>query len=476
MARNLALRYLLDTYGMARLEGSIIGFPDDDALVHVEGLRKVEGHFSTSRGILYGRFVDPVSMTLSSARAELPSGADVRSVFALVNSNALFMDGASLVKLNGFDARFGVGAAYASGEDVDIVLRASELGIPIAATRDILAAHPVKPERLDRYFPGSVALLSAHWQRTKRSVFGAMLLRRLVSGLQLAAKGRISWRSLLRSFRWSLVLLSGRGSRPATAVLRDNSPAAMFGRELLAWHATGRKPARVVTWFNHHTARVSLQCAEVELEAFSHIGIDGSLLQLLLRSRVARTSADLVLPHVLPRLRGARIAVIGGSQAGVRRRAEAVQNLLAGGSQVVLAVDGYAGMRSRAPLVDQVAEANVDVVLIGAGAPLQDVVARALARVETASVILTCGGYMDQLVHGRYFPRWAHDMRLGWLIRIVREPRRLWRRYTIGALLAPRAAWLLRGRLRAASFGEEYVAFVRRGPSGEGRPRRDSHG
>ena len=71
-------------------------------------------------------------------------------------------------------------------------------------------------------------------------------------------------------------------------------------------------------------------------------------------------------------------------------------------------------------------------------APLQD--HYALAATSPGVLVVTCGGWLDQFAGGEpYYPAWAYPLRLNWLVRLAREPRRLWRRYTIEAIRAVRA-------------------------------------
>jgi hypothetical protein len=49
---------------------------------------------------------------------------------------------------------------------------------------------------------------------------------------------------------------------------------------------------------------------------------------------------------------------------------------------------------------------------------------------------MTCGGFLDQILQSNYYPAWAYPLRLNWLVRLAREPRRLWRRYTVEAVVA----------------------------------------
>ena len=47
-------------------------------------------------------------------------------------------------------------------------------------------------------------------------------------------------------------------------------------------------------------------------------------------------------------------------------------------------------------------------------------------------MIITGGSYIDHLSESvHWFPSWMLRLRLGWLYRLYREPRRLWRRYTV---------------------------------------------
>ena len=47
-------------------------------------------------------------------------------------------------------------------------------------------------------------------------------------------------------------------------------------------------------------------------------------------------------------------------------------------------------------------------------------------------VIITGGSYLDHLAERVYwYPGWVNKVRLGWAYRLAREPRRLWKRYSL---------------------------------------------
>jgi N-acetylglucosaminyldiphosphoundecaprenol N-acetyl-beta-D-mannosaminyltransferase len=70
---------------------------------------------------------------------------------------------------------------------------------------------------------------------------------------------------------------------------------------------------------------------------------------------------------------------------------------------------------------------------------------------------MTGGSYLDHIAENSdfsatWYPAWANTLRLNWFYRLVREPRRLWRRYTIEILdfvvLSVRARLRLRASVR----------------------------
>ncbi|MFC0036734.1 WecB/TagA/CpsF family glycosyltransferase [Actinomadura rayongensis] len=83
-------------------------------------------------------------------------------------------------------------------------------------------------------------------------------------------------------------------------------------------------------------------------------------------------------------------------------------------------------------LVDEINAASPDILHVGLGTPLQQRFVAEYRDRLTAPVIITCGAYFEHLAERRdYYPTWVLRLRIGFLYRLAREPRRLWRRYTI---------------------------------------------
>ncbi|MBS2031482.1 MAG: WecB/TagA/CpsF family glycosyltransferase [Deltaproteobacteria bacterium] len=162
---------------------------------------------------------------------------------------------------------------------------------------------------------------------------------------------------------------------------------------------------------------------------------------LLWASRILRTplpakvsGSDLVQP-LLRRAgeRGWRVFLLGGGPgvaAEVARRAKA--NL---GVNVV----GTASPRierKASPvdpeLVAQIVDARTQLLLVGLGAPKQELWIHRSARAIAPAVSVGVGASLDFLAgHVRRAPPWMSRAGLEWLFRLAQEPRRLWRRYLV---------------------------------------------
>lgn len=189
-------------------------------------------------------------------------------------------------------------------------------------------------------------------------------------------------------------------------------------------------PGSVTTWLNHWSL---LHADWDSLAAVNRIGIDGTLLQMVLARRgatVNRSSADLVLPvvfsEVLPPQ--APIAIIGAAPGVAKKVAERLA------PRTVLAVNGYEELRDLRANPQALIDLNPALVILGLGAGLQDEVAKEISALLPQAAVCTAGGWIDQFAKKEtYFPAWVHRFRLGWAWRIANEPRRLIGRYTTEA-------------------------------------------
>jgi N-acetylglucosaminyldiphosphoundecaprenol N-acetyl-beta-D-mannosaminyltransferase len=96
---------------------------------------------------------------------------------------------------------------------------------------------------------------------------------------------------------------------------------------------------------------------------------------------------------------------------------------------IIGTVHGYGDI---APKAAAIVEKNPGAVIVGMGAPRQELFLLALRDAGYKGVAITCGGFFDQyLLDEDYYPRWIDKLNLRWLWRLYKEPARLWRRYLI---------------------------------------------
>ncbi len=93
-------------------------------------------------------------------------------------------------------------------------------------------------------------------------------------------------------------------------------------------------------------------------------------------------------------------------------------------------------------ILQRIAESKPDLLLVGFGAPKQEIwVERHAPQIE-AKVALCVGATIDFLAGEKpRSPRWMRDYGLEWLHRLISEPQRLARRYLRDALVFPQLVW-----------------------------------
>lgn len=125
-----------------------------------------------------------------------------------------------------------------------------------------------------------------------------------------------------------------------------------------------------------------------------------------------------------------RVFLLGGSAAVLLRAAEHARQTL--GQEVVGLCDGYDGLRGRRDLVATINRSAPDVVLVALGNPIQEEWILAHRAALDAAIVMGVGALFDFWAGSKArAPVLVQAMRLEWLYRLVQEPRRLTRRYTV---------------------------------------------
>ena len=148
------------------------------------------------------------------------------------------------------------------------------------------------------------------------------------------------------------------------------------------------------------------------------------------------SGSDLVLP-LMERAgrRGWRVYLIGAAPAVCRAAAESLRSVhgvnVVGADSPMIRADGGRSEESDGAIA-RIREARADLVLVGFGAPKQELWIDRHREALAPAVAVAVGAGID-FVAGRFkrAPRWMSRVGLEWLYRLAREPRRLWRRYLL---------------------------------------------
>jgi N-acetylglucosaminyldiphosphoundecaprenol N-acetyl-beta-D-mannosaminyltransferase len=158
--------------------------------------------------------------------------------------------------------------------------------------------------------------------------------------------------------------------------------------------------------------------------------------------------------------RGFRVFLLGGLPGAAEAAAKALQAELPS----LIIADTFAPMidlqkprSEREAIVTRIQQAKADVVLVGLGAPKQELwIHENLAALRPA-VLFGIGASIDFMAGAvPRAPRWMSNAGLEWLYRLGKEPQRMWRRYLVrGPRFLPILLRDLRAKRDAASASPE---------------------
>jgi N-acetylglucosaminyldiphosphoundecaprenol N-acetyl-beta-D-mannosaminyltransferase len=229
----------------------------------------------------------------------------------------------------------------------------------------------------------------------------------------------------------------------------------------------GRAPVSI-TFLNPDYARRAFRDGALRacIDAFDVVLVDGNGVKWtapLFGFRVPeRLDADGLAPALFGELAdgGAGVYLFGGAPGVADRAAERLAAALPG-LRIVGTEHGYWDVERGHPgrfdpvdsarIVDAMNAVGADFVFVGLPTPLQQRWTTEHRGAIAAPVVMTGGSLLDHIAENEawpssWYPDWANRWRLNWLYRLAREPRRLWRRYTIE--LADFAVLALRARFR----------------------------
>jgi N-acetylglucosaminyldiphosphoundecaprenol N-acetyl-beta-D-mannosaminyltransferase len=164
---------------------------------------------------------------------------------------------------------------------------------------------------------------------------------------------------------------------------------------------------------------------------------DGFWLQVaakLLRYPTTHHVPTVILTYqVLRKLAGqrGRVYLLGAEEAVVRRAAERIMERFPG-TEIAGVCDGYFLENEEEAIIREINQVKPSLLLVGISSPKKELfMARNREKLSVPAVI-GVGGLID-ILGGKTpeGPNWLRSYGFMWLYRFVKEPRRLWRRYTI---------------------------------------------
>ncbi len=222
-------------------------------------------------------------------------------------------------------------------------------------------------------------------------------------------------------------------------------------RSLLASLAAVERPT-ILSFLNAHAANVCM-ASDPALAAFrasdillrDGVGLQAALPWLGLPAGLNMNGTDFI-PLLLRTLPARKIAVYGTATPWLERARAVLE-----ANTPHHYTDLQHGFHPTGHYIAQARSTRPDVVLLAMGMPRQEEVAALLKRTLDHPVLIVNGGAIIDFLAGRFkrAPETVQRTGLEWAFRLAQEPRRLFRRYCIGAFGFARTVFLLR---RAASL------------------------
>ncbi|MBX3729024.1 MAG: WecB/TagA/CpsF family glycosyltransferase [Candidatus Sumerlaeia bacterium] len=216
-----------------------------------------------------------------------------------------------------------------------------------------------------------------------------------------------------------------------------------FIDQLMVW-AGDREASRVVGYLNAHTSNLIHRDPSYRraMEGLDLLYADGMA--------VVRASARLAPPGVPERVnagdflvrflwaaqaRGRRVALVGSRPETVARCAATLREQVPGFEFALVQHGHFAlGGPEEEDVLEALAAARVDMVLVGMGSPRQEQWASSVRARGGVPVIWCVGALFEYFGTRRRAPVWMRQAGLEWAFRLALEPRRLARRYLLGNL------------------------------------------
>ena len=206
--------------------------------------------------------------------------------------------------------------------------------------------------------------------------------------------------------------------------------------ELLLETLSAPTESRVLAFVNAHAMNSAASSPEffdavmsADLVLRDGIGM-AILLRLLHQVPGLNLNGTDLIPKILRRYAGRRIALFGTQEPYLEAARGVVATRLAPGSDCITAN----GFLDTAAYVRLATEHRPSVIVLGMGMPRQEEVAAVLRAALACPCLIICGGAIIDFLGGKTSraPGWMRASGLEWAYRLALEPKRLFKRYVLG--------------------------------------------
>jgi alpha-1,3-mannosyltransferase len=201
--------------------------------------------------------------------------------------------------------------------------------------------------------------------------------------------------------------------------------------------AVATKQPYMIFFANAHTINTARQ-----IDGFSRalqralvlndgIGVDLASRWLYRRPFPTNLAGTDFVPELLDRFPGGTRLFLLGASPGVADRAALAIRAQHRHIEVVGTQHGFFAKEDEAGVLDRIAASGAQFVLVAMGHPRQETwVAQNIDRLP--ATVMCVGALLDFFAGMPRAPLWVRQLRMEWIFRLLKEPRRLARRYVIG--------------------------------------------
>jgi exopolysaccharide biosynthesis WecB/TagA/CpsF family protein len=183
------------------------------------------------------------------------------------------------------------------------------------------------------------------------------------------------------------------------------------------------------------------------LKKSAHIFADGSGIRIaskmLKEQLLGNVNGTDLFPQLCERLADTPFSIyLLGAKPQVAQHAALLMQQRYSGLKIAGTHDGYFTIQETSQLIEKINQSGASVLLVGMGAPRQEIwLAQHRAQLNPA-VCIGVGGLFDFYSgHISRAPLWVREIGLEWVWRLSQEPSRLWKRYLIGNPLFLYRVW-----------------------------------